>query len=136
VVAEDEREAGVRALLNFGHSFAHAIETLTDYREFLHGEAVSIGMMIASRLSETRGLCETGLSERLGRLLSAFDLPLSLPDPIDTDDILESIKLDKKVMAGAIRLILVTSAGRGIIDSSSGKLQIAAAINASRTPSQ
>ena len=132
VVAEDEREAGVRALLNFGHSFAHAIETLTDYRQYLHGEAVAIGMIIATRLSEIRGLSKTGLSDRLSRLLSSFDLPLALPDSVDTDAILESLKLDKKVLAGAIRLILVESAGRGFIDSDSDKLQIVAAINASR----
>ncbi len=132
VVAEDEREAGVRALLNFGHSFAHAIETLTDYQQYLHGEAVSIGMMIATRLSESRGLSNTGLSDRLSRLLSSFDLPLDLPGSIDTDAILESLKLDKKVVAGSIRLILVESAGHGFIDSDSDKLQIAAAINASR----
>ena len=60
------REAGVRALLNFGHSFAHALETLTDYRLFLHGEAVAIGMMVATRLSELRGLCATGFSTDSG----------------------------------------------------------------------
>lgn len=133
VVAEDEREAGVRALLNFGHSFAHAIETLTDYRLYLHGEAVAIGMMIATRLSEIRGLSKPGLSNRLGRLLSSFNLPLGLPDSVDTDAILESLKLDKKVIAGSIRLILLKSSGHGFVDSDSDKLQITAAINASRT---
>ena len=69
VVAEDERESGVRALLNFGHSFAHALETLTGYTLYLHGEAVAIGMMVACRLSEIRGLCTTGFTDRLGMLL-------------------------------------------------------------------
>ena len=132
VVVEDEREAGVRALLNFGHSFAHAIETLTDYRMYLHGEAVSIGMMIATRLSEIRGMARPGLSDRLGRLLSAFDLPLEVPEQVATDAILDTLKLDKKVMAGSLRLILIESAGHGFIDSNSGKIQISAAINASR----
>lgn len=132
VVAADEREAGVRALLNFGHSFAHAIETLTDYRVYLHGEAVAIGMMIATRLGEIRSLGEPGLNNRLGHLLSSFNLPLSLPDSVDTDAILQSLKLDKKVMAGLIRLILVKSPGHGFIDSDSDKLQITEAINASR----
>lgn len=131
VVAEDEREAGVRALLNFGHSFAHALETLTNYRVYLHGEAVAIGMMVASRLSEIRGLCDAGFSDRLGRLLQSFELPLELPGNINPDDILETMKLDKKVIAGSARLILVKSAGQGIIDSSSDKLQIVAAIKAS-----
>ncbi len=88
VVAEEEREAGVRALLNFGHSFAHALETLTDYHQYLHGEAVSIGMMVATRLSEIRGLCDTGFSGRLGALLQSYNLPLDLPAELDSDDIL------------------------------------------------
>ena len=133
VVAEDEREAGVRALLNFGHSFAHALETLTDYRQYLHGEAVAIGMMVASRLSEIRGLCENGLSDRLGKLLHSFNLPLDLPAELATDDILETMKLDKKVIAGAARLILVKAAGEGFIDSTSERSHIVAAIDASRT---
>ena len=132
VVAEDERESGVRALLNFGHTFAHALETLTHYRKYLHGEAVAIGMMVAAELSESRSLCEPGFCERLGNLLQSFDLPLSIPDSMDANDILETMKLDKKVIAGSVRLILVKSAGQGIIDSSSDKLQITAAINANK----
>jgi 3-dehydroquinate synthase len=135
VVAEDEREAGVRALLNFGHSFAHALETLTDYRHYLHGEAVAIGMMVASRLSEIRGFCETGFSDRLGKLMRSFDLPLDLPGELDPADILETMKLDKKVIAGSARLILVKSAGQGFIDSTSDKQQIVAAIRASQSKS-
>ena len=133
VVAEDERESGVRALLNFGHSFAHALETLTNYTSYLHGEAVAIGMMVAGRLSEIRGLCTTGFTDRLGMLLQSFDLPLDLPANLDPADILETMKLDKKVIAGSARLILVESAGKGIIDSSSEKAQIVAAIKTSQT---
>jgi len=133
VVAEDEREAGVRALLNFGHSFAHALETLTDYRLYLHGEAVAIGMMVAGRLSEIRGLCEAGLTNRLGKILQLFDLPLELPENLNPEDILETMKLDKKVIAGSARLILIKSAGQGVIDSSSDKPQITAAIQACQT---
>ena len=133
VVAEDERESGVRALLNFGHSFAHALETLTDYTLYLHGEAVAIGMMVAGRLSEIRGLCTTGFTDRLGMLLQSFDLPLDLPAKLDPADILETMKLDKKVIAGSARLILVESAGKGIIDSSSEKQQIVTAIKTSQS---
>lgn len=133
VVAEDELESGVRALLNFGHTFAHAIETLTGYRQYLHGEAVAIGMMVASRLSELRGLCRPGFSERLGELLKFFGLPLALPAALGADDILDAMTLDKKVMAGSTRLILVKSPGQGIIDSSSDKQQITAAIRASQS---
>lgn len=132
IVAEDEREAGVRALLNFGHSFAHALETLTGYQQYLHGEAVAIGMMVASRLSELRGFCDAGFSVRLGKLLQSFDLPLTIPDDLDAEDILETMKLDKKVIAGSTRLILVKSAGQGFIDSTSDRQQIATAIKASQ----
>ena len=133
VVTEDEREAGVRALLNFGHSFAHALETLTGYKKYLHGEAVAIGMMVATRLSEQRGLCTPGFSGRLGKLLQSFGLPVDMPDNSHPDDILELMKLDKKVIAGAYRLILLKSAGQGIIDSDSSNEQIAAAIVASQS---
>ena len=132
IVSADEREAGIRALLNFGHSFAHAFETLTGYERYLHGEAVAIGMMVATRLSEIRGLCETGFSNRLGRLMASFDLPLEVPENLDASGIIETMKLDKKVIAGSARLILVKAAGQGLIDSGSDKLQIAAAITASQ----
>jgi len=133
VVAEDEREAGVRALLNFGHSFAHAIETLTNYDTYLHGEAVAIGMMVASRLSEIRNFCEPGFSDRLGRLMTTFALPLEVPKNLHPKDIMETMKLDKKVIAGLARLILVRQAGHGFIDSSSDKLHIIEAIMASQS---
>jgi len=132
IVSEDEREAGVRALLNFGHSFAHAIETLTGYQRYLHGEAVAIGMMVATRLSEIRGLCDDGMSERLGDLLVALNLPLQVPAQLDTRQILETMKLDKKAIAGATRLVLLESTGHGLIDSASVPQQIVEAIEASR----
>ena len=135
VVAEDERETGVRALLNFGHTFAHALETMTDYHRYLHGEAVSIGMMVAARLSETRRFCCAGFSDRLGALLQSFQLPLGVPADLDPADMLETMKLDKKVIAGSARLILIKAAGQGFIDSTSEESQIIAAINASRTES-
>ncbi len=135
VVAEDEREAGVRALLNFGHTFAHALETMTGYHRYLHGEAVSIGMMVAARLSEIRRFCSAGFSDRLGALLQSFQLPLGVPADLDPADILETMKLDKKVIAGSARLILIRAAGQGFIDSTSEESQIIAAINASQTES-
>ncbi len=134
VVSADEREAGVRALLNFGHSFAHALETMTDYKTYLHGEAVAIGMMVATRLSEQKGLCATGLSDRLGALLQSFGLPLNMPDNAQPGEILELMKLDKKVLAGSHRLILLEAAGMGLIDSNSDDKQIAVAISACKQP--
>jgi 3-dehydroquinate synthase len=130
IVAEDEREAGIRALLNFGHTFAHALETLTDYERYLHGEAVAIGMMAATRLSESRGLCERGFSARLNELLQRFGLPREIPSDLEAERILEAMKLDKKVLAGSTRLILVQAAGHGIIDDESDAQQICDAIEA------
>ncbi len=132
LVVEDERETGIRVLLNFGHSFAHALETLTEYKRFLHGEAVAIGIMVASRLSEQRDLCETGLSLRLGSLLQAFGLPIEIPGDLDANEILDLMQLDKKAVAGSLRLILLTGPGQGIIDDSSSSTQIIAAISATQ----
>ncbi len=132
VVAEDELETGVRALLNFGHSFAHALETLTGYDRYLHGEAVAIGMRVAGRLSEQCGMCEAGFNNRLGRLLKTFGLPTELPDNLHPEDILESMQLDKKALTGSLRLILINTAGHGVIDSSCDDQQIIAALKASQ----
>ncbi len=136
VVAEDERETGVRALLNFGHSFAHALETLTGYTQYLHGEAVAIGMMVACSLSEQRGICEPGIRGRLGCLLRSFGLPLELPRSLEPSEFLEAMKLDKKTTSGSLVLILIKMAGQGVIDRSSDKLQIATAILANQTNSE
>jgi 3-dehydroquinate synthase len=133
VVAADERESGQRALLNFGHSFGHALEVLSGYQEYLHGEAVSIGMAIAARLSEQRGLCPGGHTRRITALLSAFDLPLTLPSRIGTRELLGAMVLDKKNQGGQARLILLAELGRAIIDTKSTSEEISAAIDACRT---
>ena len=132
VVAEDELESGSRALLNFGHTFGHALETVTAYSRFLHGEAVAIGMLIAARLSESRGLCEQGVSARLAGLLARHGLPVSLPADLATDAIMEAMSLDKKVLGGKTRLVLLTAMGRAIIDSESSVEDIRSALEASR----
>ena len=128
VVAADELESGVRVLLNFGHTFAHALETVTGYSRLLHGEAVSIGMVIAATLSESRGLCAAGMSQRLAKLLTALGLPVAVPDGVETDAIIEAMALDKKALAGQTRLILLTAAGRAVIDTGSCEQELRAAI--------
>ena len=115
VVAEDEKEQGVRALLNFGHTFAHAIETLTGYGPYLHGEAVAIGMMAAARLSEQTGLCPPGRADRLGRLLQAFDLDTRWPEDISAKSSLEAMALDKKALESGLRLILLEDIGTAVV---------------------
>ncbi len=132
VVAADETEAGIRAILNFGHSFGHALEAITAYSKYLHGEAVAIGMVIAATLSEQRGLCTAGIAARLSRLLQSLGLPTSLPKQVSNAAILEALQLDKKALAGGLRLILLEHAGRATIDSASSNRQIEAALQACR----
>jgi 3-dehydroquinate synthase len=132
VVAADELESGSRALLNFGHTFGHALETVTAYTRFLHGEAVAIGMVIAARLSESRGLCPPGVSGRLSTLLDDFGLPTTLPRDLDTEQVIEAMTLDKKALGGLTRLVLLTGMGDAVIDSESTTEQIRKAIEDSR----
>lgn len=128
VVAADEREAGPRALLNFGHSFGHALETLTDYRGFLHGEAVAIGMVVATRLSESRGLLQAGTCDRVRALLTNLGQPVAVPRDISPDDIYRCLALDKKTLAGQARLILLDRLGSARIVTDSSQEDILGAI--------
>ena len=132
VVAQDEREGGIRALLNFGHSFGHALETLTGYRLYLHGEAVAIGMVVAARLSELRGLCASGTADRLAGLLQRFDLAFELPHGVTASAITDALELDKKGLTGGLRLILLQAIGSAVIDDQSTAEQIANAIELCR----
>lgn len=133
IVAADETEAGIRAILNFGHSFGHALEAITAYTEFLHGEAIAIGMVIAATLSEQRGLCPTGTAARLGRLLQALGLPIELPEHVSNAAMMDALELDKKAVAGGLRLILLQQAGHAVISDNSSRLQIEAAMDRCRS---
>lgn len=111
VVEKDEREeTGLRAILNYGHTFAHAFETAAGYGGWLHGEAVAAGMICASRLAERRGLISADLTIRQRRLLEAFGLPTA---PLDwnVDELLTTMRTDKKALAGRMRFILPTRLG-------------------------
>ncbi len=114
VVEKDEFEtAGLRAALNYGHTFGHAFEALAGYGELLHGEAVAIGMIYASRLAERRGLIDAALTRRQIDLLQKLKLPTALPDSIQlsADDIIGRMRLDKKSVSGSLRFILPIEAG-------------------------
>jgi 3-dehydroquinate synthase len=114
VVKEDEYErTGLRAVLNYGHTYAHAFEALAGYGELMHGEAVSIGMLYASRLAEKRGLIEAAMTARQRTLLEQIGVVTALPDPaaFSTDDILSKMRLDKKTVGGQLRFILPTKMG-------------------------
>ncbi|WP_386070725.1 3-dehydroquinate synthase [Tahibacter sp. UC22_41] len=106
VVARDEREDGERALLNFGHTFGHALETAGGYGRLLHGEAVAIGMVLAANLSSDLGLSAAADAQRLQRLLECLELPTSLPAGSDAQALLQLMYLDKKNLSGQLRLIL------------------------------
>lgn len=112
IVARDEREAGDRALLNFGHTFAHAIELEAGYGRWLHGEAVAIGMLLAARLSSALGCARPEDAQRLAALLAALDLPTELPESLDADALLCHMRLDKKRLGTQSRLILWRDIGR------------------------
>jgi 3-dehydroquinate synthase len=106
VVEQDEREeTGKRAVLNYGHTFAHAFEATTGYGQFLHGEAVAIGMMCAARLAERLGRIDAELARRQNELLRHVGLPLLLP-AVDHGKLLEAMMRDKKVEHGRLRFVL------------------------------
>lgn len=110
IVAQDEREVGVRAVLNFGHTVGHAIEATTKF-EVLHGEAVAIGMMCEARLGERLGITAAGTAERLRRALEAYGLPTALPRGPSASDLLAAMQVDKKARAGAVRFALPQAIG-------------------------
>lgn len=111
IVRQDEREeTGLRAVLNYGHTFGHALETLTGYKRYLHGEAVAIGMQCAARLAERLGHTEPGLAQRQEKLLAALGLPVKLPR-LDQNKFLQAMMHDKKVEHGQLRLVLPTRLG-------------------------
>jgi 3-dehydroquinate synthase len=110
VVAADEHETGIRAILNFGHTFGHAIEAAGGFSTYTHGEAVAIGMIWATNLSVRMGLCAPELLERLTRLLRTLGLPIALEEPLD--GIRDALLMDKKAVAGRLRFILAEGLGR------------------------
>ncbi|MDA0692404.1 MAG: 3-dehydroquinate synthase [Nitrospinae bacterium] len=117
VVEKDERESHYRMVLNFGHTVGHAIESLTGYSSFIHGEAVAIGMVVAAKLSQIMGYCSEDVPRRISNLLEKFGLPTQLPN-LKVEDIIQSIYLDKKTAHKKIRFILVKDIGSvEIVDS-------------------
>ena len=112
VVARDETEQGERALLNFGHTFGHAIEAEQGFGGLNHGEAVAVGMVLAARLSAHLGRATDSDSERLAALLSRLGLPIALPAGLAADTLLARMRLDKKAVSGQLRLILWRGIGR------------------------
>jgi 3-dehydroquinate synthase len=112
IVAADERETtGERALLNFGHTIGHAIERAGEYRDFLHGEAVSLGMVAACEISVRKAGLPEGDREKIIRLLQSFELPTRLPADFPKEKVLEAVRFDKKFASGAVRFVVVPAIG-------------------------
>ncbi|AFV00086.1 3-dehydroquinate synthase [Simiduia agarivorans] len=117
IVAQDEREGDVRALLNLGHTFGHAIETQMGYGQWLHGEAVGAGMAIAAEVSHRSGwISDTDLA-RVHRLLAAASLPTAAPASMTVDQFLEHMAVDKKVLDGRLRFVLLRRLGQAFTTS-------------------
>jgi 3-dehydroquinate synthase len=112
VVSKDERESSLRAILNYGHTIGHAIETLTGYTTYLHGEAISIGMVYEAKLSNILGFLEKESLERIKNILKNLGLPTILPINIDTTAMVKTILLDKKNIEGKIRMVIPESIGK------------------------
>ncbi|HWR58396.1 MAG TPA: 3-dehydroquinate synthase [Thermodesulfovibrionales bacterium] len=106
VVSKDEKEGGLRAILNYGHTFGHALETATGYTAYLHGEAVAVGMHIAAKLASLMGFIDKREVARIRSLIDAYELPSAVPSDVGDKDILSSMQLDKKTVAGEFRFVL------------------------------
>ncbi|NQY27395.1 MAG: 3-dehydroquinate synthase [Piscirickettsiaceae bacterium] len=115
IVAEDELEQGVRAVLNLGHTFGHAIETGMGYGNWLHGEAISVGMLMAADLSQRMDWIDNAIVERIKNLLLAAGLPVTSPEEMSSEQFMSLMSVDKKVQDGRIRLILLKDIGQAII---------------------
>lgn len=112
VVSQDEKEAGLRAILNYGHTVGHGVESLTGYGVINHGEAVAIGMEAAAKIAHHLGLCGQDVGDRQRKLLLKTKLPTEVPPTLAVEDLLASLLHDKKVKAGKVRFILPTAIGK------------------------
>ena len=115
VVSQDVREAGIRALLNYGHTIGHAIESLTGYSQVNHGEAVAIGMVAAGQIAVRMNLWKPSATARQDALVKKTELPTRLPTGIDIEEILISLKSDKKVKEGTVRFVLPKGIGEAFV---------------------
>lgn len=129
MVSEDELESGVRAILNLGHTFGHAIEAGMGYGRYLHGEAVAIGMCQAAHLSCATGRLEQAEVDRIVCLLRSAKLPVKPPVEMDADRFLQTMAVDKKNIDGVIRLILLDEIGTAALPCGVGQPQLEATLN-------
>ncbi|MDH5388131.1 MAG: 3-dehydroquinate synthase [Gammaproteobacteria bacterium] len=133
VVAADEKESGQRALLNLGHTFGHAIETGMGYGEWLHGEAVGAGMCMAAKMSALLGWFSNEQVKKTISIMKHAKLPTTAPESMDEKQFLDLMSVDKKVLDGVLRLILLKSIGDAVVTSDYSKQQLAEAIKLAYT---
>ena len=132
VVARDEREGGMRAILNLGHTFGHAIETFQAYGDWLHGEAVAAGMVIAAELSAQQGWIDRAVVARIVHVISALGLPVAPPVGMPAEQFLELMAVDKKVLDGSLRLVALRALGDACVTTEPSADAVVRAIEASR----
>ncbi len=112
VVEKDEREEDYRSVLNFGHTIGHALESLTGYEGFLHGEAVAIGMVQAASISAREGLCDEASFQRIRKIIRMAGLPAEIPSTIEPTDLIRKMEIDKKAAEGKIKFVLCAGIGK------------------------
>ena len=130
LVAQDEREQGVRALLNLGHTFGHAIETGMGYGNFLHGEGVAVGIVMAADLSQRMGWIEQADIERIKDILTTAGLPISVPTGMSSEQFMSLMSVDKKVQDGQIRFVLLKNIGEAVISNNYSAKSLAETLTA------
>jgi 3-dehydroquinate synthase len=133
VVSKDEREAGLRATLNFGHTIGHAVETVTGYKKYLHGEAIAIGMCAAADLAVRMKALQQSDARRIKELVASYNLPNAIPEALNVQDMINAMEVDKKVKAGKLRFIIPESIGTVKIEDDVDREMIKEVINSIRS---
>jgi 3-dehydroquinate synthase len=134
VVQQDEKEAGLRAILNYGHTLGHALEAATGYRRYLHGEAVAIGMVAAGEIARRLGWWSAAEAERQQRLIEKAGLPSRWPAGIPWEAVLQAMQADKKVKQGRIRFVLPRRIGQAELTDQVELADIQAAVESITLP--
>lgn len=132
VVSADEREAGLRAILNFGHTIGHAMEALADYEGLLHGEAIAMGMCCAAWLSTKRAGLSEAEAGRIRELIGASGLPTRLGDGFELDELFSAVRLDKKARGGRLRFVLLKKLGEAVVTEAVTDADVEEAVNVCR----
>jgi 3-dehydroquinate synthase len=114
VVSQDERDNGVRQLLNFGHTVGHAIEKVQHFKGFSHGEAISAGMVLMTRITESMGITMKGTTEKIRETLHKFNLPVEMPE-VAVPELIEAMRVDKKLRSGKITIVCLERMGKAVL---------------------